>query len=519
MVPPERLDIQLDRGSDTPLYRQIERAIRDRILAGAIEPETRLPPERTLAEALGVDRTTVIAAYRELANAGLVAPHVGRGTIVQAVTGTYRGAPFDGGASRPDGAGEPPLPIRWEEHLLPRTDEDPIIEEIAELSARPGVISLASGIPAPGTYPIAEFRALLDEALGRDGEGLLQYCPPEGLPSLRESLAQRMREQGTRVTSENILICAGSQQGLYLLARSLIDPGDVVAVEAPTYLGALQVFRAAGARLITLPSDRDGLVPERLEELLARRSVKLIYVLPTFQNPTGNSLSLRRREQLVAIATRHGVPIIEDDPYSALRYEGEALPTLAQLSGPHGPVIYLSTFSKVLFPGFRLGWVAAAPQVLERLTWEKTLVDLDSNPLAQWAMSAYIERGLLDDHLSAVRRVYPEQRDALVSGLSERAALDATWRVPKGGFYLWVQLGGALRARDVLDVSQRAEIVFMPGDVFHVDGGGRSAMRLSFSGYPPDRLFEAGRVIGRAIQAVKASHSSRSPASPPTRIV
>ena len=504
------LELRLDRTLGIPLYRQIADGVRGEIGRGALPVGARLPPERTLAAVLGVDRTTVVAAYRELAADGLVRAHVGRGTTVTAPAGDGHGGVVPG------------RPLAWDQLFAPTVEDDPIVDDLAALGARPDVISLAAGIPAPEHYPTAEIRALLDEALGAEGEGLLQYCPPEGFGPLREAIAARMAARGAVATAEQVLVCAGSQQGLYLLARALIESGDAVAVEAPTYHGALQVFRAVGARIVTVPADREGLDPDRLGDLLERRPIKLVYVLPTFQNPTGATLSLARRERLLAATRRHGVPVVEDDPYGELRYDGAELPSLLALDPtPGGAVVYLSTFSKALFPGFRLGWIVAPPALVARLAWVKGLVDLDSNPLAQWAVAEYLRRGHLDAHLARVRRVYPERRDALTAALTRDAGARLTWRVPDGGFYLWARLAGGLRTREVLGEAIPRGVAFVPGDLYHADGGGRDAMRLAFSGLTPEQLAEGARRLGAAIEAVavrRAAARTR-PTSAPVRIV
>ena len=495
----DELRLRLERRSRTPLYRQIEVGVREAIAAGRLAPGSRLPPERTLAAALNVDRTTVVAAYRELAADGLVHAHVGRGTTVVATSERF---PAEGRFGLAEG--ESVRPLDWRQIFAPMVEDDPALADIAALATREDVVSFVAGVPAPETYPTRTFRSLLAEALGPGGEGLLQYSPPEGYGPLREAIAARMARRGMAVSAGTVFICGGSQQGLYLLARALIEPGDTVAVEAPTYLGALQVFGAAGARLATIPADREGLDPDRLGEMLERRRVKLIYTLPTFQNPTGATLSLERRQRLLATARRHGVPVIEDDPYSELRYEGDSVPSLLALAeGPASPVVYLSTFSKVLFPGFRLGWVVAAPALIERLGWVKTLVDLESNPLAQWAVAAYLNRGELDSHLAGLAPIYAGRRDALEASLRHEAGEMLSWRSPAGGFYLWVHLMAGLRAREVLAEASREGVAFVPGDLFHADGGGRDALRLAFSGVSPAEISEGTRRLARAIRAVE----------------
>ena len=498
--PVAAVSIDLDRSSGTPVYRQIEEAITAGIRSGRLRVGTRLPPERTLAQQLGVDRTTVVAAYRNLAAEGWVAPLVGRGTVISGIPA----------ARRPTASGDATLPVfAWDDVLTAQPDDEAVLDDLEAAARRPGMLSLASGVPAAEGYPIAEFRSLLGDALRQSGEALLQYAPAEGLPVLRDEIARMMRARGVEVGGDGVLICAGSQQGLYLLARALVVPGDTVAVEAPTYLGAISVFRAADAHLVPLPRDRDGLDPLRLEALLARRTVKLIYLLPTFQNPTGETLALDRRRHVLDVAARYGVPIIEDDPYGELRYGGEPVPSLFGLAGADGGVAYLSTFSKVLFPGFRVGWVAGAAALIERLRREKALVDLDSNAVVQAAVAEYLAQGLLDDHLTRVRPAYRDRRDALVEGLTAGGPVPATWRLPEGGFSLWVELESGLRARDVLRSAIVAGVSFVPGDVFHVDGGGRSAMRLSFPALTPAELRQAGARLADAIRTEAGRRAGR----------
>ncbi|MBA2521275.1 MAG: PLP-dependent aminotransferase family protein [Chloroflexia bacterium] len=504
------LGIALDRAAGVPLYRQIADSIRRQVQQGELAAGSQLPPERRLAGSLGVDRSTVIAAYRELAADGLVEAHVGRGTTIsQPKTADWHGL-------------RPIQRLDWQQLLAPAVAADPLLDELGALAERSDVVSFVSGIPAPEFYPIAEFRSLLDEALGAGGEGLLQYCPPEGFAPLRTAIAGRMTHQGTTVSPHRVLICAGSQQGLYLLARALLEPGDTVVVEAPTYHGALLVFRSVGARVVAVPVDRHGLDIDRLNDLLGRRPVKLIYTLPTFQNPTGVTLSLERRQRLLETARRHGVPIVEDDPYGELGYEESRLPSLLALDRtPGGSVIYLSTFSKILFPGFRLGWIVAPEPVIARLAWVKGLVDLDSNPLAQWAVGEYLRRGRLDPHLDRLRAIYPERRDRLVSALAEGVGSRLTWQRPAGGFYLWARLAGAIRAREVLTEAIALGVAFVPGDLYHADGGGRDTMRLAFSALAPDQLALGAERLSRAIMTVsdRRTRNRESAPRPPTRIV
>lgn len=525
------MQVVIDRESQIPVYIQIARQLRQSILDGNPPKGERLPPERRLAKLLGVNRTTVVNAYRELAGDGLVSGQVGRGTIV-----VYDGAdranvpgrrerrpsretsptPWNGAdAARADRR----LGVPWAQLFTPVTDgaDDPLLRDTMTASARPDVVRFATGIPAPELYPVETIRDLFAEALDAGGPSLLQHTPTEGYPPLREQLARWMERSAAHagasiaVSPRDVVVVAGSQQGLYLLARTLIEPGDVVAIESPTYLGAIQVFRAAGARLLPIPVDQDGMQVDLLQEVIARRRPKLIYTLPTFQNPSGSVLSMGRRLRLLDLAARHGIPVVEDDPYGALRYDGRALPSLAALERASPPgggreadgcVIYLSTVSKMLFPGFRIGWIAAPRPVLERVTLMKQLVDLETNQLAQWVVWAFFARGLLDVHLERVRAVYPARRDRMLAALARQAGGFVQAERPQGGIYLWCRLHEGLRARDLLPEAAREGVVIAPGESFHIDahaGRGRATMRLNFT-YPDDAAIDEGvRRLGVAL--------------------
>lgn len=531
------MHVVIDRESPTPIYLQISGQLRQSILDGVPPAGSRLPPERRLAALLGVNRTTIVNAYRELAADGLVSGQVGRGTIVTHgvadedpaladVTAWPRSDGYQGRfsaelyangdhASEHGRARTAPLP--WAQLFTSVTDvmDDPLLRDAMTVSARPDVIRLATGIPTPELYPIEAIRSIFDEALGNAGQTLLQHTPTEGYPPLRGELALLMERTASSagapmsVDPNQIVVVAGSQQGLYLLARTLIEPGDLVAIESPTYLGAAQVFRAAGARLLPIPVDADGMQVDQLQEILPRRRPKLIYTLPTFQNPSGTVMAMGRRLRLLDLAARYQIPVIEDDPYGALRYGGRSLPTLAAIDRAEGRsnVIYLSTVSKMLFPGFRIGWVAAAKPVVEHLTLMKQLVDLDTNALAQRAVCAFLERGLLDDHLARVNHAYPLRRDRMLAALARHGDGLISANRPDGGIYLWCRLNDGLRVRDLLPEAAREGVVFAPGEAFHVDaasGRGRHDIRLNFT-LPTDAEIDEGiRRLGIALHRLAA---------------
>lgn len=517
------MQIKIDRESNLPIYLQITKQIRQSILDGDLQPGDRLTPERRLAALLGVNRTTIVNAYRELAADGLVAGQVGRGTIV-----TYRppeSTPTPAAGSWPQLSHYPsdpgygngrdrsrPSPLPWPQLLSSTTDIriDPLLHDANTVSARPDVIRFTTGIPSPDLYPIETISELLNEALVESGQTLLQHTPTEGFPPLRDALADWMaataRDCGVEVNfdPDQVVVVAGSQQGLYLIARALIEPGDLVAVESPTYLGAAQVFRAAGARLLPIPIDQDGMNVDLLQELLPRRRPKLIYTLPTFQNPSGAVLSMDRRLRLLDLAARYQIPVIEDDPYGALRYDGQQLPTLATIDAAAGRqnVIYLSTVSKMLFPGFRLGWATGPKPVVERLTLVKQIVDLDTNALAQWAVWAFFERGLLRDHLELLRQEYPLRRDLMLNALERYGGGLITADRPSGGIYIWARIHENLRVRDLLPEAAREGVAFAPGESFYVDetsGRGRSTIRLNFTLPDEGEIIEGVRRLTTAL--------------------
>jgi len=480
----------LDRESGEPLYWQIRNRVRDLILSGDLPPGTRLPPERDMAARLGVNRTTVSNAYRELGADGLVEGHVGRGTTVCARPG----------AGRPGEEDLLPQPLPWSEVFVAGGEQarDPLIRELVALCAREDVISLAAGVPAPDLYPIERFALATDRVLRQHGQVALQHCPTEGHLPFRETLAEVAARRGIAASAEHVLVLAGSQQGLDLVARTLLGPGDAVVVEVPSYLGALSAFRAAGARLVGVPMDEDGLRTDVLERVLARHRPRLIYTLPTFQNPSGRVMSLERRQSLLALAQRYQVPILEDDPYGELYYGDPPPPPIKSLDR-QGHVLYLSTFSKILFPGIRLGWLAAPRPVVDRLAAVKQYTDLHTNTLAQWALAEFIREGWLEEHVASLRREYPRRCRAMQEALREQVPRGLRWNEPAGGFYLWCHLEEGLRAKELLAEAAARGVVFVVGEAFHADGGGQDAFRLNFTYHDEQGLREGIRRLAKGL--------------------
>src|SRR6266705_4072412 len=493
--------IALDRSSGMPLYRQICQQLREAILSGELSEGTRLPTERALASELGVNRTTVMNAYNELASEGLIEGHVGRGTLVRRNQFGYLGDSFENEtASWLLG-----LPAGEREILGP---DALMLSELASMSERKEIISLAPGTPAPDLLPAAMLSNIFADGLLTASQSALGYCPVEGLLSLRKGIAASMRKRGVAVDAQHILILSGSTQGIGLAGRFLLNPGDEVVVEVPTYLGAIQTFRALGALVIGVPIDSEGMRVDLLETILARHRPRLIYTMPTFQNPTGVVMSPERRRRLLLLARRYQTPILEDDPYSEIYFEGKQ-PQPLKAFDTHSQVIYLSTFSKILAPGLRVAGLAAPEPMIERLSLHKQIFDLNTNALGQWAVSEILQRNLLDDHLSMLRQRYQHKRDVMLQAISTHWPEGVRVNTPGGGFHLWCRLPGDMRARTLLREATKEHVAFVIGEPFHVDGGGQQQFRLSFAYPEEERIDEGIRRIGHAMQRLMARHFQR----------
>jgi 2-aminoadipate transaminase len=394
------------------------------------------------------------------------------------------------------------MPIHWDQLYAERTARMHAsdIREILKVTAMPDVISLAGGLPAPEVFPVDEFRTAFDRVLKDHGHVALQYSSSEGFRPLREFLAERLGRFGTRCTADNILITNGSQQALDLLGRIFLNPGDKILLEKPSYLGAIQAFDSYQAQYALVPMDEDGMITDELDEILSREKVKLIYALPNFQNPSGRTMSLRRRELLVEAANRHRVPIVEDDPYGELRYEGSDLPSLKSMDTDN-LVIGLGTFSKILAPGLRLAWMVIPDHAFEMFVLAKQPADLHTSTISQMATWEVSRDGLIDRHISTIRSLYHERRDAMLDALEALFPSRARWTRPEGGMFVWAELPDGLDTRDILVEAVANKVAFVPGQSFHADGSGRNTMRLNFSNVPPDRIREGIERLGRAIES------------------
>jgi 2-aminoadipate transaminase len=383
-----------------------------------------------------------------------------------------------------------------------------VIRELLKLTQEPDIISFAGGLPAPEVFPLQQIQDACDTVLRENGAQSLQYSTTEGYLPLREMIARHNARFSVEVSADNIMITSGSQQALDFIGRLFLNRGDYIVVESPTYLGALQAWNAYGAQYVSVPTDEDGMIVDELEKAL-RVGPKFIYVLPNFQNPSGSTLSLERRVQLVELADKYGVPIIEDDPYGQLRYEGEHLPSVVQLDsqmrGPNGGtytgnVIYLSTFSKLLAPGLRLAWVIAPPQVIRKLVMTKQAADLHTATFNQFVAYEVAKGGFIDEHVKTIRAVYKERRDVMLDTMAETFPSKTRWTHPKGGMFLWGIMPEGMDTAEVLKVAIQKKVAFVPGTAFHPNEGGENTMRLNFSYSKPEVIREGITRLGLTLK-------------------
>jgi len=401
----------------------------------------------------------------------------------------------------------------WMQRYAQRTQRmsSSMIRELLKFTAQPDIISFAGGLPAPELFPIEETKAATDVVLSEMGPQALQYSPTEGYVPLREMIVRHMARYGIVVDVDNVLITSGSQQALDLIGKILINPGDRILTDEPTYLGAIQAFTMYGAEYVTVPIDEDGMQVSKLEQAL-RAGPKFMYILPNFQNPAGVTLSLERRRDIIAFADRYGIPIVEDDPYGQLRYEGEHIKPLVVLDAERlqceddgkygGNVIYLSTFSKTLAPGLRLGWVVAPKEVIRQTVLAKQGTDLHTSTFDQMVAYEVARGGFIDRHVRRIREVYHRRRDVMLAAL-ERAfpdpGLGVRWTRPQGGLFLWVVLPESIDAGELLKEAVKDKVAFVPGVAFHPNGGGHNTMRLNFSNACDEMIEEGIARLGRAV--------------------
>jgi DNA-binding transcriptional MocR family regulator len=479
------MQLQLERGSERPLHRQIESQIRSLIEAGDLAVGSRLPASRHLARSLSVNRATVTTAYEALAAAGYVEATVGRGTEV--VRNSVA----------------PPAPVR--QGPSPRLDWTSLLS--TALEAHPPVLDRPAGpvhraggrldftalVPDENLFPVQRLRRCIDDVLRARGGELLQYGSPSGWEPFREVLAHRMRMLGIHVAAEDVLIVNGAQQGLDLFCKALLDPGDVVAVESPTYGNLLPVLRLHRAEVVPIPMTAQGLDLERLEAVLNSRRVKFLYTMPHFQNPTGITSALPHRKALLDVAVRHGLTILEDGYEEELRWDGgEVLPLRALDTS--GRVCYVGTFSKGLCPGFRIGWLVAHRDLLAHLAYLKRATDYHTSLVLQAALAEFCKRGDYDAHLRRLRRIYRGRMVAAAAAFEKHMPERVRWRVPQGGYCLWVELPAGVSEDELVARLARDGVHVSPGRHFFATDPGYGCFRMSISRVNVEQI-EAGIAI------------------------
>lgn len=368
------------------------------------------------------------------------------------------------------------------------------------ITARPEVISLAGGLPDTSTFPAEVFSHEMDVIARTSLAEALQYGPTEGLDSLREQIANIMETEGMRVDPADITPTTGGQQAIDLITKVLIDPGDVLICDAPTYPGAIPTFCSYEAEIVQIECDADGMKIDILEETLTSlaargKAPKFIYSIPTFQNPGGSTLSLDRRQRLVEIARREEILVVEDNPYGLLRYEGDPLPTLYSLDGGNY-VVYIGTLSKILSAGLRIGWLVSPTPIREKVVLGKGAADLCTSTLTQEFAARYFADGRWQDYIEELIGIYRNRRDAMIGAMSEFFPHGASWTKPQGGLFIWATMPEVLNSEDLLAKSLSRNVAFVPGTAAYVDGRGASSMRLNFSGVKEDRIIEGIRRIG-----------------------
>jgi len=487
--------ISLDRQSEVPLYLQIKKNLRQAILSGGLPADTRLPSSRQLARDLGVNRITVDTAYAELEAEGLVYSRMGSGTYV---------LPLLEPIKTHTTSSHPVWPA-WQQELAknnPARTGNSALNRIRSTEKRQW-IDFSVGVGDERLFPEDEFRKVLQRVMRQDGVDAMTYGDVCGYAPLRQTISQIFASQGLLISPDQILITSGSQQALALVSQVLLQPGDTVFVESPTYGYALVLFQSHHVRIMSVPVDDGGMRVDELEKMLQQATPKLIYTIPNFHNPTGSCLNSHRRRQLITLADRHNVPIMEDDFVGDLRYDGQAQPALKSLD-PGGRVIYVSTFSKMLMPGLRVGFLSAEGPVFDSLVESKRVHDLATSNLFQHALHSYITVGRYQAHLRVSCQVYRKRRDTILLAIRRYLPADVQFTPPAGGFFLWMKLPEGCVAENLLEASARQGVLFAPGNEFFVSPQeGASYVRLGFASLTPEEIEEGMRRLGKVMFLTK----------------
>jgi DNA-binding transcriptional MocR family regulator len=487
------LPVHLQSQSHIPLYVQLRDQLRALVHSGELRTGDRIPASRELAGQLGVHRTTVANAYAELESEGLIQGHVGRGTFICGANGRqFSPAP----PARGNGGS-----VRWESLFADERGDDGLSRLMPQIP--PGTIGFTCARPSDEFFPVEEFRRCSNAVLRAEGRRILQLGSTDGYEPLKSALVGMLREEGMAVRAEQILITDGCQQAIDLVSRLFLRPGDSVALENPAYPGAVSIFTGARVRALGVPVDvgpeKVGINLDALESVLMQNRVKFVLVTPDFQNPTGTTLPLAERRRLLELASRYQVPVIEDAIYARLRLRGNPTPTLKSLDR-EGNVIQLDSFSKIAFPGLRVGWCIGAESAIERLRLIKQSADLHTDQLAQAILAEFIRRGYLARHLSKMNKVHRSRLAAMEEALGKYLPDGATWTRPEGGMTVWVTLPPGFDAGELLIHARERKIIFIPGRHFYLQQPQTNTLRLGFSTIPEKMIVKGVQVLGDLIR-------------------
>jgi DNA-binding transcriptional MocR family regulator len=491
------LPLQLQPESHVPLYIQIRDQMRALVHSGELRAGDRIPASRELATQLGVHRTTVANAYAELESEGLIQGHVGRGTFILANSKVITTMPAPP-AVRNGG-------VRWESLFADERGEEALSRLLPDVPGK--AISFATAKPAEEFFPVEEFKACCNAALHREGGKILQLGASDGYAPLKQVLSEILRADGIPARDPQILVTGGCQQSLDLLCKAFLRPGDAVIMENPTYPGAIAIFAGARVHCLGVPVHTDarrhgysGVDVEALEAALVQNRVKMILLTPDFQNPTGTTLPVAERRRVLEIAAKHQVPVVEDHIYARLRLRGDEVPSLRALDR-NGVVIQIDSFSKVAFPGLRVGWCVAPESVIERLRLVKQATDLHTDQLAQAALAEFCRRGHLTRHLARMKKVYGSRLAILEAALEEHMPAGTVWSRPEGGMCLWVTLPPGFDASELLIHTREEGILFAPGRYFYFQNPAPNTLRLGFASLDERKIARGVAQLGEILRS------------------
>jgi 2-aminoadipate transaminase len=492
------LPVHLQPESHIPLYVQLRDQLRALVHCGELRPGDRIPASRELAFHLGVHRTTVANAYAELESEGLIQGHVGRGTFICGTPTAREFTPPPRSISNGGG-------VRWEALFADERAEENLSRLMADVP--PDAIAFITAKPSEDSFPVEDFRRCCNAVLRREGRQILQLGSSDGYEPLKRVLLEMLRGGGIPANDNQLLITDGCQQALDLICKAFLRPGDSVVLENPAYPGAIAIFSGARVRCLGVPVETSperlgyaGLDLNALEAVLVQNRVKLMVVTPDFQNPTGTTLPVPERRRLLEIAARYQVPVIEDHIYAGLRVRGNALPSLRALDR-HSVVVHIDSFSKIAFPGLRVGWCVGPESVIERLRLVKQATDLHTDQLAQASLAEFVRRGLLERHVAKMRKIYRSRLEALEEALAEHMPEGVSWTPPEGGMSLWVTLPPGFDAGELLIHVRERGVLFVPGRYFYIQNPQPNTLRLGFAGIDERRIARGVATLGEMLRS------------------